>query len=316
MNKDDSFSGSNPFLRDITERLKEINVDRLVSMPASRFPTDALTDIYNESRKDYIIPLPMSASQLAEYIDIYDLQLSDSVVIMDTVVGQLVGMGLLGLRGKRAWISRFGIVSMLRETDIGNIIFEYLVSAARYKGATAVETEFIVGDSHGEGLAKAAGFDLVETVLVGRRPPDALADAAPGMPAAVMHLSGNEAFQLLEDGEAASDWRNEIETFAKLTDRLEAIKVDDLSVVSDVDGGGWIVFESPRFQLNRIRVHVSHGDPALVTGQLLHHLHTLHPKRDARTINLPVDHPCWAGFQTAGYFESFRRNRYQLSLVD
>ncbi|MEM7800785.1 MAG: hypothetical protein AAF633_16460, partial [Chloroflexota bacterium] len=238
---DDYFSGSNPFLRDITERLKEINVDRLVSMPASRFSMRALTDIYNEARADYIIPMPMSPLQLEEYVDIYDLNLTDSVVIMDTIVGQLVGLGFLGLRENRAWISRFGVVTMLRESEIGAIILEYLVAAARYKGATAVEIEMIEGDVYCNTLVKKMGFDYLDTVLVGRRPPEMHPEMPHELPEGAELLFGDEAIKQFSQSRLKRGWRSALETYKKFSERVGVIKVDDLTALGSGAAGSGLV---------------------------------------------------------------------------
>lgn len=315
MSKDDYFSGSNPFLRDITERLKEINVDRLVPMPASRFSMEALTDIYNEARADYIIPMPMSPPQLEEYIDVYDLNLSDSVVIMDTIVGQLVGLGFLGLRENRAWISRFGVVTMLRESDIGAIILEYLIAAARYKGATTVEIEMIEGDVYCNTLVKKIGFEYLDSVLVGRRPPEMHPETPNDPPEGVALLFGDEAIEQVTQSQLKTGWRNALETYKKFSERVGVVKVDDLTALgSGSAGSGLVIFENKKFQLDRIMVEVTDGDPTAVTVELLSLLHALYPRRDAQVVNFPIDDPKWAGFKEIGYFESYRRNRFLMKI--
>ena len=37
-------------------------------IPASQFTTEELTDFYNETRVDYLVPMPMSVDVMAEYI--------------------------------------------------------------------------------------------------------------------------------------------------------------------------------------------------------------------------------------------------------
>jgi hypothetical protein len=44
-------------------------------IPASQFTLDELTGIYNQTRVDYMVPMPMNAARLAEYISVYDVDL-------------------------------------------------------------------------------------------------------------------------------------------------------------------------------------------------------------------------------------------------
>ena len=36
-------------------------------IPAAQFTIQELTDLYNQTRVDYLVPMPMSADRLAEY---------------------------------------------------------------------------------------------------------------------------------------------------------------------------------------------------------------------------------------------------------
>ena len=50
---------------------------------ASNFSLQQLTDAYNQTRVDYIVPMPMNVARLQEYIDTYDIDLEASWVAMD-----------------------------------------------------------------------------------------------------------------------------------------------------------------------------------------------------------------------------------------
>ncbi|HNT77229.1 MAG TPA: hypothetical protein PKH77_19630, partial [Anaerolineae bacterium] len=45
---------------------------------ASEFSIEALVDIYNQTRMDYIVPMPMNAARLEEYIHTYNVRLEYS----------------------------------------------------------------------------------------------------------------------------------------------------------------------------------------------------------------------------------------------
>ena len=42
-------------------------------IPVSRFTYEQLAAIYNQTRVDYMVPMPMNAARLAEYITTYDV---------------------------------------------------------------------------------------------------------------------------------------------------------------------------------------------------------------------------------------------------
>ena len=49
-------------------------------IPASQFTIEQLAAIYNQTRVDYMVPMPMNAARLAEYIATYDVKLEHSLV--------------------------------------------------------------------------------------------------------------------------------------------------------------------------------------------------------------------------------------------
>jgi len=62
--------------------------------PASRFTIEQLTAAYNQTRVDYLVPMPMNAARLAEYIQHYDVDLERSAVALADE--QMLGLGMLG----------------------------------------------------------------------------------------------------------------------------------------------------------------------------------------------------------------------------
>ena len=49
-------------------------------IPAERFSMQELTELYNQTRVDYLVPMPMNADRLAEYIRDFDIDLAHSCV--------------------------------------------------------------------------------------------------------------------------------------------------------------------------------------------------------------------------------------------
>ena len=63
---------------------------------ASQFSIEDLTEAYNQTRVDYMVPMPMNAARLAEYVDVYDVDMDKSVVAMNGT--GMLGLGMLGIR--------------------------------------------------------------------------------------------------------------------------------------------------------------------------------------------------------------------------
>ena len=82
-------------------------------IPADRFTIQELTDLYNQTRVDYLVPMPMSADRLSEYIHDFDVDLKLSCVARDTD-GQVLGLSMLGVRKDIAWITRLGVIPTTR----------------------------------------------------------------------------------------------------------------------------------------------------------------------------------------------------------
>jgi len=77
-------------------------------IPASQFTIEQLTAIYNQTRVDYLVPMPMNSTRLAEYISMYDVDLDHSrIALLDNV---LLGVAMQGVRDGRAWLTRLGVL--------------------------------------------------------------------------------------------------------------------------------------------------------------------------------------------------------------
>ncbi len=79
----------------------------------------------NAAYADYIVPLHVSADQLANMDLIYDVDPDASVVAESH--GRLVGMALLSRRGQRGWISAVGTVPAARRQGVARQMMQYLI---------------------------------------------------------------------------------------------------------------------------------------------------------------------------------------------
>ena len=86
---------------------------------AAQFTIQELTNLYNQTRVDYLVPMPMNAGRLAEYIRDFDVDLSCSGVARADD-GQALGLGMLGVRKNRTWITRLGVLPATRRGGAGD----------------------------------------------------------------------------------------------------------------------------------------------------------------------------------------------------
>ena len=275
----------------------------LKAVPAHNFSIQELTDIYNQTRMDYIVPMPMNAKRLAEYCHVYSADMSSSCVIVDEKGP--CGLGVLGVRPGRAWITRLGVVPERRKAGAGRLIMDFLIDSAESQGIHTIWLEVIQGNKPAHKMFHRYGFKDTRELLVIRRPPNFVSDEVPQIDAFIQEIEPikkDVALDLLRHcRQDRPNWLNE-------TESMENVENLGALMIRCTDGnGGWASFDVGKFQLSRIVVEVTCGDPVQVTAALLRAIHRHYPKKDTVIENVAADDPKWGGFQKMGYFDSFRR---------
>lgn len=266
-------------------------------IPASAFSYEELTDAYNHTRVDYLVPMPMNANRLREYVHNYDIDLDTSAVAVDG--NEVLGLSMLGLRPGRAWISRLGVIRSNRRRGTGTALVTHLIDTARQKNVDYVIIEVIKNNDPAHNLFAKTGFKETRELLVLRRPPGPPQIVPPY--ASVEFLGYAEARELLNRRTASASWVDERESLLN-AGNLAALRV------SLPDGSrGWLVYQNTIFQLGRLVLQTEAGDPLQVGRALLFHLHDHHSAQDTKTENLPLLDPHWPVFKEMGYLEMFRR---------
>lgn len=266
-------------------------------VPAHYFTTEQLTAIYNQTRVDYMVPMPMNAARLAEYVRIYDVSLEHSFVAM--LGDELLGVAMLGLRDGRAWITRLGVIPNTRRQGVGKALVGGLIQEAKKLGVHFVMLEVIKNNTPAHQLFLSYQFREIGELLVLRRsprmpPPDPIvADA--------QRLERMDALVLVGHDRGTQPWTNQSESL------FNAHDVAGLRLTL-VDGSrGWLVYQREKFSLTRFAYKTEVGDPATVAYALLSHLHYQYPRLDTHLENMQVNDPHYPAFIEMGYLESFRR---------
>jgi ribosomal protein S18 acetylase RimI-like enzyme len=273
-------------------------------IPADQFTFEQITEAYNQTRIDYLVPMPMNVARLREYVTVYDVDLSASCVVVEQ--GDVLGLGMLGVRSGRAWITRLGVLPAGRRRGTGSRIMEWLLQAAAVRRLNTVWLEVIKGNEPAHHLFCKYGFNATRELIVARRPPNPHApflsrQSHAGNTATITNLSHQEAMNLLAHRAWRANWLNESESMQNVPNLIA------LMVELEDGGCGWVCYQAGLLQLTRINVEVTAGEPGAVTAAILQWVHRRHSTQDAIAENQVKTDPVWPGFVTAGYFETFRR---------
>lgn len=294
-------------------------------IPANHFLFEELTAAYNQTRVDYLVPMPMNVSRLREYAHVYDVDLNCSCVAMQN--GTIWGLGMLGLRGNCGWVTRLGVLPNGRRQGTGSAMLEWMINKSISHHNHQVWLEVIKGNAPGYELFVKFGFETTRELIVARRPPRP--DNAPlnGRVKRITYLEHDDAIDLLNRRKQRPNWLNDTrslqnvrtqpaQALASPSDIIQTARHISALMVELSNGGlGWVAYQATMLQLTRIVVEVVCGDPADVTAAVLLTLHQHHRRQDAIVENIPDDEQ-WLGYQQAGYFEAFRRIEMVRTLTD
>ena len=271
---------------------------------AARFTFEELVAAYNQSRVDYIVPMPMNADRLREYVRNYDVDLKRSAVAMEG--SQILGLGMLGVRPGHTWITRLGILPVKRRGGTGQLLMEHLIAQSRRLAAPHIILEVIQGNKPAHRLFTKLGFRETRELLIIRRPPGAPTHDVP--PYTVQHMGYQQAIALLHRRRSTPSWLDETPSLIN-AGMLAAMRVE-----LETGDQGWLVYQKTVFQLSRLVFQTEAGDPHQVGLALAHALHERNPTFDTKSENIPAHDPHWPALQEAGYIKSFGRIEMRLDL--
>lgn len=280
-------------------------------VPASQFSIQELTTAYNQTRVDYLVPMPMTARRLGEYIADYDVHLDASVVALEK--RHIIGLCMLGLRGRNGWITRLGVLPNLRRRGLGRTLAEYCIQQAIQRRAKAIYLEVIVGNTAAHQLFLNYGFHETRRLVVLRRPP--------GPPAPIRRDAGRRELKLTwlsaeETSKRAAarkdrpNWLNQVETFVN-AGAIRGLEIVDL----EEEHSGWVSYEQAPLQLRRVLITSENHSPNSVTHDLLYHLHTRFATLDTIAENIPADALYLNAYYDTGYVEAFSRIEMKLDVA-
>jgi GNAT superfamily N-acetyltransferase len=264
-------------------------------VPADKYTIDELTDAYNQTRVDYMVPMPMNAARLAEYIHLYGVDLSQSLVALSD--DEIAGLGMLAVRDNRSWYTRLGVISNQRTKGIGQALMEGMIANSDALKIERNMLEVIVGNTPAHQLFLKLGFHEHNELSILRRAPEPAANSS----AKVYPMDKGDIFYCLKKRRGCQAWTNQTESL------YHAKGIHGFHVYPSSGGHGWLVYQRTMFNLSRIMYETEGGDHEEIMFEMLKHLHQEHPEIDTYTENIPVNDPRIQAFYNIGYFEAFRR---------
>ncbi|MEO1441638.1 MAG: GNAT family N-acetyltransferase [Chloroflexota bacterium] len=284
-----------------------MHAPRNIAAPCSQYDFNELAEIYNQTRIDYIVPMPMNGKRMKQYVTSYDINLDHSVVAT-TEDGDPIGIGMLGVRGPAAWITRLGVVPNQRERRVGSFLMTNLIDNARACNAHHIQLEVIVGNDPALNMFSKYGFEPTRELLVIRRPPRPHVEGTHPLVHELRELNDDEIHDCLMQREPGASW---VEDTPSL---LNAGSLKGIQIRMGENGLGWVVFMCTRFQIQHVVLHATDEHYHEIMNGLLYYMHELYPNRDTKVENVPSDHPTWRAYGALGYVIDFKRTEMVMTL--
>jgi ribosomal protein S18 acetylase RimI-like enzyme len=279
-----------------------------LAIPASEYNFEQLAAIYNEARTDYIVPMPMNAPRMEAYVYEHDIDLDASVVLLNESQ-EPIGVGMLGVRDRRGWISRLGVLPACRGYKGGEFIMRRLIEHAQMHGIRWIQLEVIQGNEPACRLFLKLGFQPTRELLIVRRPPGLPHADLPQPDAHITALTPDQVMDCLAHRPPGASWIEETPSL------LKAGKLKGLYAELPTGQGGWLVYQASLFQLAHFVLNLPDDGAEEALYALLYTLHQQNPKQDTKVENIPAHDIPWRIFQALGYVEAFRRIEMVLQLT-
>ena len=195
------------------------------------FSLAELASVFTAAYHRYLIPFALDEAQLGYMVEVFDLDLSRSLVAVER--RRPVGLANLGRRGERAWLGGVGVVPDHRGSGVGESLTRLLLDQAREAGAREMGLEVIVENAPAIGLYEKLGFRRTRKL-------DVLSLAAVPGHSEVRETELEQGLTAVAATRSETEpWQRADETVANLASRgstPQAIIVDGAAAVFGQDG--------------------------------------------------------------------------------
>lgn len=125
--------------------------------PAAEVDLQEYVQTLNAAYADYFVPIYLTPQSFRNLVERESIRLEASQAAL--YGGEVVGTGLLGVRGRRGWIGGLGVVPAHRRCGLGRRLMEALLDAGRALGLESVQLEVITRNAPAKALYDALGFE-------------------------------------------------------------------------------------------------------------------------------------------------------------
>lgn len=270
---------------------------KLVS--ADSFEIDQLVSTYNSARTDYLVPMPMDKAGMVEYIRIFNIDLSQSLVALND--SHLAGLGLLGIRKNQSWITRLGLSAKMRGRGIGEKLVKGLLKNSDRLNIPVNTVEVIKDNQPARKLFRKLGFRAKRELVILRRPPKS--GRRPN--STCIPLKHSEILRVIRQRTDTPTWINQSKTFTQLRN------LDGFKIAQNKQICASVIYQVSSNHISRLVFNILKGELARPMQELLSHLHQRYPHHTVTVENIPVQNPHLPVFKNQGYHEVFRRIEMQ-----
>ncbi len=125
---------------------------------------ETLAAVFTSTFSGYFSPMEMTSETLSQRVRLGQLDLHNSVLAYQD--DNLVGMALLGLRGREGWCGGFGINPEFRGRGHAHVLMTEFITRARGCGVTRLSLEVIARNVAAIRVYERAGMRITRDLLI------------------------------------------------------------------------------------------------------------------------------------------------------
>ncbi|MBQ0141127.1 MAG: GNAT family N-acetyltransferase [Kurthia sp.] len=255
------------------------------------FQLPTMTQVWNDSFEDYVIPIELTEDELQQRITY--LNLSDKASFIAEVGDQQAGIVLYGeelFQGHQtAWIGGMGVIKPFRQHGVGKAMVQKTIEMAKQDGISTLHLEVIVGNVEAEKLYHSSGFVEVNRTTVGQ--------------VEMTNAFKNTINLQLEDAVITSKHQQLESTNTIWQNRLNR-KNQLKRVTVDAKEIGYFYWNEDKKQLHQLQL--INYDTAIFDG-ILSKLYELYGEFSFSISNLDIEHPLINFLKVHGYQEKLQQ---------
>jgi ribosomal protein S18 acetylase RimI-like enzyme len=199
------------------------NLPFILLLPATQVARSDFLTAFNRAYSDYFVPLHFDPPAFDLILERESIRIEASAAALQG--DQIVGIGMLGVRGQRAWIGGMGVIPEYRHQGIGRQMMRWLLDQARALGVKRIQLEVITQNAPAIALYGSLGFRHVREMAVLTAEPIANLPSDPPLNGTRITAEGPVRLIKLMDqvSEFRTPWQRDRETILQIVDRVDGL---------------------------------------------------------------------------------------------